>query len=231
MTTQSVHLCLIDEDEVDLFLNDLQKKAAEVCICIYVNYGIIRVSFSGRKKQVTILANALKREFKTHVFSAKTGKIEEALHNFLIAKKKTLALAESCTGGKVAAHLTALAGASKYFLGSIVAYSNEMKERLLSVSKKSLKEEGAVSAKVVEEMLKGVFKVTDADYGIAVSGIAGPAGGTAKRPVGTVWAAVGERGKAPYLFTFRIKGNRETVLLGTTHRVLATLWRRISYGV
>ncbi len=229
---ENVHLCLITESEVDLVLRELKKKAPAVKIGIYPNKGLVSVSFSGEEKQeVMRLADALKTEFKTHVFPSTSGKIEEALHNFLIEKKKTLALAESCTGGKIAAHLTALAGASQYFLGSIVSYSNALKHSLLSVPEKSLKEKGAVSSEVVEEMLKGLFKATHADYGIAVSGVAGPTGGSPEHPVGTIWAAVGERGKTPYLFTFEIKGNRAAVLLGTTHRVLSTLWRRISYGI
>ena len=140
----------------------------------------------------------------------------------MIAHKKTLALAESCTGGMVAQHLTAIPGALEYFLGSIVTYSNSLKQGLLHVSEKTLKEHGAVSQEAVKEMLSGIFKATPADFGIAVSGIAGPSGGTAAKPVGTVWAAMGERGKSPHVFTFQARGNRQTIILTTTNILLGT---------
>src|ERR1041384_3206586 len=96
--------------------------------------------------------------------------IQEVIQNWMTARHKTLALAESCTGGRIVASLTALPGASKYLLGSIVTYSNEFKERLLGVSHQILEKHGAVSAEVTQEMLKGIFYSTKADYGLASSG-------------------------------------------------------------
>lgn len=121
--------------------------------------------------------------------------IEETVHKRFIAQKKTLALAESCTGGAIAARLTALPDASQYFLGSVVAYSNEWKEKFLGVDPKILTEKGAVSTEVVEQMVQGILKKTEADYAIAVSGIAGPTGGTEGKPLGTVYIGVGKRDK------------------------------------
>lgn len=154
---------------------------------------------------------------------------EEAIHAFLVEKKKTLALAESCTGGRIAAQLTALPGASLYFLGSLVVYSDLLKQKLLSVPADLLKAEGAVSKAVVTAMLEGLFKATGADYGLAVTGIAGPAGGTPKTPVGTIWAALGERDKPPHLLNFRAPGSTRTALLShTTTHLLTSLWQYLS---
>jgi nicotinamide-nucleotide amidase len=151
---------------------------------------------------------------------------EEAIHAFLVEKKKTLALAESCTGGRIAAQLTALPGASAYFLGSLVVYSDLLKQKLLSVPADLLKTKGAVSKEVVAAMLEGLFKATGADYGLAVTGIAGPTGGTPELPIGTIWAALGERGKPPQIVHFRVpSGGREMVILGTTNRLLGSLWQ------
>ena len=80
-------------------------------------------------------------------------------------------------------------------------------------------------------MLDGVFKKTDADFAIAVSGIAGHSGGTEQKPVGTIWAAIGERGKAPDIGTFKGKGSRQTIILMTTNYLLSTLWRKVEKGI
>ena len=102
----------------------------------------------------------------------------------------TLATAESCTGGVIASKFTAIAGASVYFQGGVVAYSNELKIKALGVSREDILLHGAVSREVVEQMAQGVRELTGADYAIATSGIAGPTGGTAEKPVGTVWFAI-----------------------------------------
>lgn len=108
----------------------------------------------------------------------------------LKSKKSTLAVAESCTGGTISEMITANSGSSEYFLGGVVAYSNELKKRLLGVDGNHLTTYGAVSQQVVESMAIGIRKVTGADYAIATSGIAGPTGGTPQKPVGTIWIAV-----------------------------------------
>jgi nicotinamide-nucleotide amidase len=104
--------------------------------------------------------------------------------------KKTLALAESCTGGNIARLITSVPGSSNYFLGSVVAYSDQVKKSVLAVRETSLRDHGAVSREVVEQMAKGARKRFATDYAIATSGIAGPDGGTPDKPVGTTWIAV-----------------------------------------
>ena len=102
----------------------------------------------------------------------------------------TCATAESCTGGAIAASLTSQAGSSAYFLGSVVAYSNEVKSQVLGVDQEDLKKMGPVSDTVVRQMAEGVRRLTGADYAIATTGIAGPGGGTESVPVGTVWVSI-----------------------------------------
>lgn len=118
--------------------------------------------------------------------------LDELVHKTLIAKGKTLAIAESCTGGNIARLLTAQAGASTYFKGGVVAYSNEVKESALGVRHGTLEAHGAVSEETVREMVEGVRERLGADYAIATTGIAGPGGGTPEKPVGTVWVAVAD---------------------------------------
>ncbi|WP_424689389.1 CinA family protein [Halarcobacter ebronensis] len=110
----------------------------------------------------------------------------QELQNLLKLHKKTITTAESCTGGLIASKITEIAGSSNIFNGAIVSYSNEIKSQELNVKKETLEKFGAVSIQVVEEMLEGAIKKFNADYAIAVSGVAGPDGGTKNKPVGTV---------------------------------------------
>lgn len=115
---------------------------------------------------------------------------EKMIGNLLREKNLTLATAESCTGGYIAHLITSVAGSSDYFKGSVVAYANEIKQRLLHVSATDLDVYGAVSRQVVEQMAQGVKNQFNTDVAVATSGIAGPGGGTEEKPVGTVWIAV-----------------------------------------
>ena len=119
--------------------------------------------------------------------------LDELVHKTLIEKGLTLATAESCTGGNIARLLTAQAGASAYFKGGVVAYSNEVKECVLGVRHSTLETHGAVSEETVREMAEGVRQRLGADLAIATTGIAGPDGGTKEKPVGTVWIAVADK--------------------------------------
>ncbi len=120
-------------------------------------------------------------------------KIEEMVGKLLTESKLTLALGESCTGGLIGHRLTNVAGSSVYFLGGIVAYSYEAKERLLEVKHNTLYEHGAVSAETASEMARGARKALGADIGISVTGIAGPGGGMPGKPVGLVYIALSAR--------------------------------------
>ena len=118
---------------------------------------------------------------------------EKVVGNLLKEKGKTLATAESCTGGYIAHLITSVAGSSNYFSGSVVSYSNEAKMNLLEVLQKDIEEQGAVSQEVVETMAKGAQLRFNTDFAIATSGIAGPDGGTDDKPVGTTWIALATR--------------------------------------
>ena len=125
-----------------------------------------------------------------HIVGFEGATVQELIHNILIEKGLTLATAESCTGGAIASRFTAMAGASAYFLGGVVAYANEAKRDILGVNYDDITRYGAVSEQVARQMAEGARRITGADYAIATTGIAGPTGGTAEKPVGTVWMAV-----------------------------------------
>lgn len=116
--------------------------------------------------------------------------VESHIHDILIRRGLKLAVAESCTGGTIAAKFTAMAGASQYFMAGVVSYSNEAKRNILGVRMEDLECFGAVSEVVALEMAEGVRRIAGADYAIATTGIAGPGGGSKHKPVGTVWMAI-----------------------------------------
>ena len=137
-------------------------------------------------------------------------KIYHQLINFLIEKKITISTAESCTGGLIAKLITDIPGSSKVFLGGVVSYSNEMKMKWLGVKQATLEKYGAVSENTVNEMLQGIFQATGSDLPVAVSGIAGPGGGTKEKPVGTVFVGVANQ-KNIVIKKFLFKGSRENI--------------------
>ena len=126
---------------------------------------------------------------KDYVIALEDKPLEAILGELLQQKSCTIATAESCTGGRLAAALNAQPGSSAYYLGSVVAYANEVKEQVLGVEHDTLAQHGAVSEQTVREMAEGVRRLMHTDYSIATSGIAGPDGGTEEKPVGTVWIA------------------------------------------
>ncbi len=150
----------------------------------------------------------------------------EALQKLFIGRKLTLSTAESCTGGALAAKITSLPGASNYYLGSVIAYSNPLKVKLLSVSEQTLALHGAVSKETVQEMAAGIIQLTGSDYALAVTGIAGPDGGTKEKPVGTVWCAIGSKGASPEAWLFQTSGTRRQIIDASVEELIAKLLLR-----
>jgi nicotinamide-nucleotide amidase len=132
----------------------------------------------------------LERIIPDNIIGMEGSTIEQRVHEFLISRGETLAVAESCTGGSIASKFTAMAGASTYFLEGVVSYANSAKCNILGVDNEFIQRDGAVSESVARAMAEGARKVSGADYAIATTGIAGPTGGSEQKPVGTVWMAV-----------------------------------------
>lgn len=159
--------------------------------------GTVRLRLSAYEVDGASVAQEIDRRFEElrriiphHFIGFERASVQELIHGLLTGRGQTLATAESCTGGTVAAKFTALAGASAYFRCGVVAYSNDAKRTLLGVGADALARCGAVSETVARQMAEGVRRISGADYAVATTGIAGPAGGTPEKPVGTVWIAV-----------------------------------------
>lgn len=227
-----LYFCLVYESLLDPHIRELFARYPSVEAGIYPSHGLLCVSLvSSNADQIKGFQTELENRFANYIYSTSSPKIEEALMHWFVKHKKKLAFAESCTGGALASNVTSISGASDYFLGSLVVYSNKMKEEILGVSEQTLLTKGAVSEETVREMLEGVFRRTGADHALAVSGIAGPTGGTEEKPVGTIWAATGERGKPPAVGKFLTFGSRETIILSATNLLMGALWRKVEKEV
>ncbi|MEG1864509.1 MAG: competence/damage-inducible protein A [Alistipes sp.] len=161
------------------------------------NPGSVRLRLSayevegdGAAQEIEQQFNALRTIIPDYIIGYETATVQELVHKTLTERQLTLATAESCTGGTIATRFTAMPGASAYFLGGVVAYSNAVKSDLLGVNSADIARYGAVSKEVARQMAEGARRVTGADYALATTGIAGPTGGTDAKPVGTVWIAV-----------------------------------------
>ena len=158
---------------------------------------IVRLRLSAYEVDGESVAHEIEERFEAlralipqYILGFETATLQAAVHELLTARGETLAVAESCTGGSIAARFTAMAGASAYFLLGAVTYSNESKINVLGVPAELIERHGAVSEEGARAMAEGVRGIAGADYGVATTGIAGPTGGTAEKPVGTVWIAV-----------------------------------------
>lgn len=225
--------CLVKDFTESRLSETLSDFEAQLPACIKLAYlptpGVIRLRLTARGDEESYLQKIIDDEFfklrtilGSHLFCGSDTTLAGALGSILTERGETLATAESCTGGNIAHEITRVAGSSVYFKGSVVAYSNEVKTRVLNVSSEILSGFGAVSRETVLQMVSGVQRLLSSDCAIATSGIAGPGGGSVEKPVGTVWIAVryGERSEVE---CFCFEGDREQVIARATQSALLML--------
>ena len=222
--------CLVKDFTESRLSETLSDFEVQLPACIKLAYlptpGVIRLRLTARGDEESYLQKIIDDEFfklrtilGSHLFCGSDTTLAGALGSILTERGETLATAESCTGGNIAHEITRVAGSSVYFKGSVVAYSNEVKIRVLNVSSETLSGFGAVSRETVLQMVSGVQRLLSSDCAIATSGIAGPGGGSVEKPVGTVWIAVwyGERSEVE---CFCFEGDREQVIARATQSAL-----------
>ncbi|MBE9481830.1 MAG: competence/damage-inducible protein A [Bacteroidetes bacterium] len=193
----------IGESFLTEIISDWEKNLPENFSLAYLPQpGIVRlrITAKGNNKEKLIqeinsFSGKLQEIIPDLIFGYEKDTLEEITGKLLKDKNQTLSTAESCTGGYISHLITSVPGSSNYYIGSVIAYSNQIKESLLGVKNKTLIDNGAVSKQVVTEMALGVQQKFKTDYAIATSGIAGPDGGTEKKPVGTTWIAIATPGK------------------------------------
>ncbi len=176
-----------------------------------INQVKIRLTAKGKDRSVLKtgiehFAQAIMDRLGTIVYTTKDIPMAEVIQNLAISQCITIGTAESCTGGNIAAELVKIPGSSGYFAGGIIAYSNDVKQNLLHVKRETLQNHGAVSEQTVKEMVHGTLDQLGVDVALAVSGIAGPEGGTPEKPVGTIWIAWGNK---TAIHTQLLKGGKD----------------------
>jgi len=199
--------------------------------------GQVRLRLTGRGDDAERLSSdllhyqtAIKSRLDAFVYGEGEQTIEAVIGEMLKAQGLTIGTAESCTGGFIAHRITSVPGSSAYYQGSIVAYDNRLKEQLLGVDPSVLESEGAVSEATVRAMVAGALTTLGVDVAIAVSGIAGPGGGTPEKPVGTIWIAVGNQEETQTLLIHGSK-DRDKNIQYTASRALGLLWAFMGLSV
>lgn len=221
----------IPESELSLRLEGFEERLPEGLSLAYLpSPGMVRLRLTARGVKPEVLDEwlvVLRGELEgLRVLEGDEASLENEVVTLLTERGLTLATAESCTGGNVAARVVSVAGASACFRGSVVAYANDVKEKVLGVSGEDLERHGAVSEPVVRQMAEGVRRLLGADYGVATSGVAGPTGGTPEKPVGTVWIAVASpEGTVAERFVFSF--TRERNIDKATMKALGMLLERV----
>lgn len=196
--SRSIHIFGMGEAHVENILKPIMESAVNPSVAPYCGYGEVRLRVTaraGNKEKARIMCDELiekisATEVGNVIYGIDCGTLERATVEYCIKACKTIATAESCTGGLIAKRLTDIPGSSAVFIGSCVTYSNEAKMKLVGVRKETLDKYHAVSAETAIEMARGVREVLGSDIGISTTGIAGPDGGTIEKPVGTVYVGI-----------------------------------------
>jgi nicotinamide-nucleotide amidase len=182
----------------------------------------LRLTVKGGENAADLLAglsDQIRAALRSHIYSEGEATLEEIVGRLLLAKRQTLAVAESCTGGYISHRITRVAGSSAYHYGGAVTYSNDAKICFLGVRPETLESHGAVSRETALEMSRGIRERTGAGIGLSVTGIAGPLGGSPEKPVGTVWISVAQENyHEARLYNFH--GDRERIITGTSQAAL-----------
>jgi nicotinamide-nucleotide amidase len=227
----------LTESETENLITGLYPKRSDLRLTILASPGQIELhltSFSednaaSAESAVAELADKIRGRLEANIFSEGGEEIEEIVGRLLREQKKTLVTAESCTGGLLGSRLTNIPGSSDYFLEGFITYSNRAKLERLGVASDLIETQGAVSRDVCRAMALGALARTGADCALAITGIAGPAGGTSEKPVGLVYTALAFDGGAEVERNLFL-GNREQVKFQSSQKALDMLRRRLAGG-
>lgn len=222
----------LTESKIESLIFDAYPKAPYLKLTTLAYPGQIEIHMTGHSKEsqdqaerrVKKLEKTILSRLKDNVFSVSGEELEEVIGKLLRHNKKTLAAAESCTGGFLGHRITNVPGSSEYFMQGAVTYSNEAKTNLLDVSLDLIEKYGAVSSQVAQAMAKGIKEKAQTSYGLAITGIAGPTGGTPEKPVGLVYTALAwDKGSEVSKNLFL--GNREAIKFQSSQKSLDMLRR------
>lgn len=224
------------ESQVEEMLGDLMHASHEYSLALLAKDGEVHIKITAEGQDLNhsqeIMAGvALQIEEKMgkNVFGFDEDKLEVIIGDLISRQGKTMALAESCSGGLLSKMITDIPGSSKYFWGAVTSYSNEAKMILLGVNEATLKEFGAVSSETATEMVRGIIEKSGVDLGLAITGIAGPDGGSEEKPAGLVYIALADAGSC-WVKEMRFVGERDAVRILAAKSALDLLRRYLVYG-
>jgi nicotinamide-nucleotide amidase len=225
----------IGEGDLEEALKPLIHSERDVTIAPYAKRGEVHIRLTtmddcieNANKKITAVLNKIKDlSVGKYIYGYDEDSLEAVVGKLLLKNGLTLAVAESCTGGGLGARITDVSGSSDYFLGGIISYSNEIKEKLLNVNPQTLADFGAVSAETVKEMAIGVCRATKADIGISISGVAGPGGGTEEKPVGTVYIGTNFKDEITS-HKLNLWGRRDDIRYRAGQNALQLLYERLT---
>jgi len=227
--TRTLKVTGIIEVEVNKIVKDLLSIGPKTTLGIYVHLGEVDLKITSKANntstanhEISKLEKELRKRLGNYIFGSDGDTLESVVGKLLLKNKKTLSIAESCTGGLIQNRITNVNGSSKYFSGGVVSYSNELKTSLLKVSKKEIKKYGAVSKEVALSMAEGIRKITSSSIALGVTGIAGPLGATKKKPVGTVYVSLVDK-RFKIVKEYRFVGSREDIKLLSSNAALDLL--------
>jgi nicotinamide-nucleotide amidase len=223
----------LPESEVDKRAAAIYQAYANPTTTILAKPGGIEIHLRARaatdqeaEARLAELGDQIELALGEYIFSTHGESLEEVVGMYLVMRQKTVAVAESCSGGLLAERLTRNSGSSNFFLGGAICYSNALKTSLAGVPTTLIEEHGAVSQPVVQAMAEGIRARTGASLGVGITGIAGPAGGSPEKPVGLVFIGLADE-RGTQVREFRFPGNRERVRLWATQMALEMIRRRI----
>ncbi|MBV8596173.1 MAG: competence/damage-inducible protein A [Candidatus Eremiobacteraeota bacterium] len=222
----------ISESELDSRIADLFRTSVNPSIAVLAHINSVDVKLTAKAAtreaahaMIDQLEPEIRRHLGDHIFSSDGASLEEVVGRQLRARDWTLATAESCTGGLVGELLTSIPGSSDYYLGGVVSYADAAKTELLGVPAELLAEHGAVSEETARAMAAGVRSRMRATFGVSVTGIAGPEGGSPAKPVGLVFVALADHRDGVEVKRLRIPGDREAIRHRAAIAALAMVWR------
>jgi nicotinamide-nucleotide amidase len=225
-------MAMLPESEVDARLAPIYTRYNDVETTILAHPGEVQLHMlcakafpEAAEARVNELAARIEEEMEDAIFSSQGETLEQIVLYYLEIRGATVAIAESCTGGMVSQRLTSVSGSSRSFLGGAVVYSDAVKTNLADVPEELIEEKGAVSREVAEAMARGIRRRTQATLGIGITGIAGPAGGSAEKPVGLVYIALDD-GKEVSVTEKRFRGDRERIRWLAAQQALDMLRRK-----
>lgn len=233
IATRVLKVAMVPESTCDARIAPIYKKYPDVQTTILADAGEIQLhlrsradSLAAAQERVDALADELEDELGNTVFSTGGESLEQIVAYYLEMRGATIAVAESCTGGMIAEHLTSISGSSRYFLGGAVVYSNELKTALAEVPALLIAQHGAVSQPVAAALAEGIRRRTNSTLGVGVTGVAGPTGGTEEKPVGLVFHAVAD-GVHTEVVERKFIGDRERVRRWAMRQALDLVRRKL----